>query len=254
MNIKGFILIICILFSGHIQVVFGQKDSDLVDIVWLRDGSRLSGTILRWELESGIEFQLATGATMIIPKKQILKVFQQMPLYSSEAQPEQQSVPHREYAFRERGWYHSCSGFINAFGLGGAGFHYSTGFRFKRTLSAGLGIGYESNDLSNYRDIVPLFAEVRGFLLPKRITPYYALKAGHGFAILNTTYGDIDAKGGIHLAAELGVRFGGRHVHYFAGAEYKIQDASYQSQWWWEGSSTDHISYRRLELRTGILF
>ena len=47
-----------------------------MDIVWLKDGSKLTGIIIKWELEKGMEFKLLTGAEIIIPKKDIHRVMQ----------------------------------------------------------------------------------------------------------------------------------------------------------------------------------
>lgn len=58
------------------------------------------------------------------------------------------------------------------------------------------------------------------------------------------------------MSPEVGVRFGGKWVNYYLGVEYKIQNATWTSTYDWDGngSVTDVISYRRLELRTGLLF
>jgi hypothetical protein len=104
---------------------------------------------------------------------------------------------------------------------------------------------------------MPLYVEARGYFLPKKISPYYALKIGYGFALKNIPNGEIDAKGGFHFSPELGVRFGGKSVNYYLGLEYKLQNVTYTTTFFpWEGQGvyTDVISYRRFEMRTGILF
>lgn len=59
------------------QAVDSTKASDkIVDVVWLKDGSKLSGYILKWELARGMEFKLITGAEVILPKDQITRVYQ----------------------------------------------------------------------------------------------------------------------------------------------------------------------------------
>jgi hypothetical protein len=104
---------------------------------------------------------------------------------------------------------------------------------------------------------VPLYIEARGYFLPKKITPYYALKTGYGFTLKNVPNGEIDSKGGFYFSPEIGVRFGGKSVNYYLGLEYKLQNASFTTTFSpWEGSGiyTDKLSYRRIEMRTGILF
>jgi hypothetical protein len=228
----------------------------VVDIVWLKDGSRLSGTILKWELARGMVLKLVTGAEVNIPKEQIAKVTQDVP-YASYT-PGYSGYDMREpktYKFREEGLYNNFSFFLNFSENGGAGVHYSVGHRFSRMISVGMGIGYETNDFFYTRTIVPLYLEARGFFVPQRISPYYALKIGYGFALRNDLSGTIDASGGLHFCPELGVRFGGKHVNYYLGLEYKIQNATFTNfDTWGGGQFTDVISYRRTELRMGLLF
>jgi hypothetical protein len=242
--------------------LFGQSvDSNIVDIVWLKDGSKLTGTILKWELQHGMEFKLVTGAVMEIPKEEIRRVSQDIPLNGRNVrEPIQEIREPKVYDFKEKGWYQNTSGFINTSFNGGAGIHHVMGYRFNRMLGIGLGTGVETHDFSSVRNIIPIYAEARGFLLPKKITPYYALKIGYGIALKERQFfdegGSESAKGGFHFSPELGVRFGAGDVSYYLGLEYKIQNASYRHQDFFGGGAvfTDKISYRRIEIRTGLLF
>jgi hypothetical protein len=249
------LLIIILVCSG---AAMAQEDSDapgMVDVVWLKDGSKLSGTIITWNLQEGMEFQLLTGAMIIIPKSDIQKVMQDTPFKALESRERFIREP-KPYSFREQGWYHNTSGFLNLSSSGGAGVSHVMGYRISRMLGIGVGAGIESNDFNRVRNIIPVFAEARGFFLPKKITPYYALKLGYGIALRDQLSGTIEAQGGIHVSPELGMRFGGSDVSYFAGLEYKIQNATFVSNDFWSGGvrATDKISYRRIELRTGLLF
>jgi hypothetical protein len=240
------------------QTVDSTKTADkIVDVVWLKDGSKLSGYILKWELARGMEFKLITGAEVILPKDQITRVYQDLP-FASQLQTDQSPYVRkdRSYRFREEGIYNTFSCFLNFSSFGGAGVHYSIGYRFSRMLGVGIGIGIESNDFNNSRGIVPLYAEARGFFVPKKISPYYAFKIGYGFAQKAELAGTIDAKGGFMVSPELGVRFGGRAVNYYMGFQYKIQNAQYTNTIGWDGQGTytDVVSYRRVDFRAGLLF
>jgi len=257
MNLKT---CICLLFFafGFVLNLKAQADSTshpvMVDVVWLRGGSRLTGTILKWELARGMELKLATGAVMIIPRNEIDKVYQDVMLnstYLSNFPVVHESHP---YAFNEHGLYQSFSLFLNFSDPGGAGLQYTIGHRFNRMLGVGGGIGIETNDFFNERSQVPLFVEARGFFLPEKITPYYAVKLGYGFAIKHNTIEVLDSKGGLYFSPEIGVRFGSRKVNYYLGMEYKILQAKYVNAYGWEGTTTDKITYRRLEMRTGLIF
>lgn len=246
-----------LLVADFILAQDSIPNNTIVDIVWLKDGSKLSGTIQRWDLARGMELKLVTGAVVNIPKEEITRVYQ-----DTQFKPNTESDPglyvHRErpYAFREEGLYNTLSVFLDFSDNGGAGIHYSMGHKFNRMLGVGIGTGYESHDFNYTRNIVPLYAEARGYFLPQKITPYYALKMGYGFALTSPENGTLDAKGGFRFSPEMGVRFGGRAVSYYMGLEYILQNATFTNNDWWgsQGVFTDVISYRRVDLRMGLVF
>jgi hypothetical protein len=237
-------------------------DTSIVDVVWLRDGSKLRGTILKWDLPRGMEFKLLTGAEILIPKADIKRVEQDVPFMKTPVATRYERKPpvKTEYAFKEKGWYNNSSGFINFSYSGGAGVHHAIGYRFDRMLGIGLGMGVELHDFNSTRKFIPIYAEARGFFFPKKVTPYYALKMGYGIGLKGYAEWEvseqIEARGGFHFSPELGMRFGGGDVSYYAGVEYKIQNAvfKYRDFFGNGGINTDKISYRRVELRTGLLF
>jgi hypothetical protein len=254
------ILVVVILMSlaraiGQAPVI--APDS-IVDVVELRDGSRLVGRIERWTYDRGLEIVLITGAKVSIPKHDIRNVTQQTALsdqmaifqtygYGMKAKP--------AYAFREKGLYQSVSFFLNTSASGGAGLHYSIGHRFNRWIGVGLGFGYESNDLTQSRQLIPLYAEARGFLLARRITPYYGFKMGYAFALTDEEWGLTSAKGGFGFSPELGIRFGARAVNVYAGVEYKWQRASWTHETFGtDWTYTDEVTYKRINFRAGLLF
>jgi len=255
-TLRYIIFLVLLISANLLNAQDSVSTKPVVDVVWLKDGSKLSGTILKWELARGMEFKLITGAELLIPKEEIAKVYQDIPFSAQVMQvPDFYPRGPRPYAFREEGVYQTFSAFLNFSDPGGAGVHYSIGHRFNRLLGVGIGAGFESNDFFYTRNIVPVYAEARGFLLPQRISPYYALKLGYGFALEDPINGTLDAKGGIHFCPEFGVRFGGRTVNYYLGFEYKIQNATFRNTDWWNGGEfTDKVSYRRFELRTGLVF
>jgi hypothetical protein len=254
LNMKSLLICIFLLAAG---IMVGQEESakttPTVDIIWLKDGSKLKGTILQWDLERGMEFKLITGATIYINKADIDRVIQEEPAETRNERVRYFNEP-KPYSFREEGWYHNSSGFFNISINGGAGIHHVMGWRFNRMFGIGLGTGIETHDFNWVRNIIPIYAEARGFFLPKKITPYYALKLGYGIALNDRANGTVNARGGIHFSPELGVRFGGGDVSYYLGLEYKLQNASFTNEWWGGGASTDRVSYRRIEMRTGLLF
>ncbi len=253
---KYYLIVFSVFLSFQAYSQLESDEQKIFDVVWLKDGSKLSGTILKWELDRGMEFQLLTGAIINIPKSDIRRVIQDTPFGAMDRELRYSYVREpKPYAFREIGWYHNSSAFLNVSFMGGAGIHHVMGYRFNRKLGIGLGIGIETHDFNRVRNFVPIYAEARGFLWSKKITPYYALKVGYGIALRDRLSGTSEAKGGFHFSPEFGVRFGGgSDVSYYLGMEYKIQNATFTDEWFGGGTSTDKISYRRMELRTGLLF
>jgi len=203
------------------------------------------------------ELKLLTGAEISIAKKDIHRVMQDIPLGEGNDKVTHTYVRQPKiYDFKEKGWYHNTSVFINFSFNSGAGIHHAMGYRFNRLLGVGIGSGIETHDFNSVRNIIPIYAEARGFLLPLRITPYYALKIGYGIALKDETRFTTRANGGFHFSPEVGVRFGAGDVSYYLGIEYKLQKASFVSENFFGGGGTftDNISYRRFELRTGLLF
>lgn len=249
--------LICIVWSLALQAQDSLKQEPIVDVVLLKDGSRLTGTIVRWDLARGMEFKLATGAVINIPKEEITRVYQDTQFTPNvERDPGLYMTRPRPYAFKEEGLYNTFSVFLDFSTNGGAGLHYSVGHKFNKLLGVGIGTGFESHDFNYTRNIVPLYAEARGYFLSQKITPYYAVKMGYGFALESPENGTLDAKGGFRFSPEMGIRFGGRSVNYYMGLEYILQNATFTNTDWWgsQGEFTDVISYRRMELRMGLVF
>lgn len=247
--------------------LLAQTDTTLIsDVIRLRDGSQLKGKITRWDFDRGLELKLLTGSEVVIPKKEIRKVKTEVVVKpvipASDFYPRKPIGP-KPYQFRENGLYHNASAFIHTSSRAvGAGISYAAGYRFNKYLGLGGGIGFETNEFGEGRNIIPIFAEVRGFLLSKKISPYYAIKAGYGAALRNEEFSLIGVEGGLYLSPEIGVRFGGGSaVSYFVGLEYKLLNATYTYTWApWSGrwfppeGYVDNVHYRRIEIRTGLLF
>lgn len=249
--------VLSIAWTFALQAQDSLVQQPIIDVVLLKDGSRLSGTIVRWDLARGMEFKLATGAVVNIPKEEISRVYQDTQFTPNvESDPGLYMRRDRPYAFREEGLYNTFSVFLDFSTNGGAGIHYSVGHKFNKLLGVGIGTGFESHDFNYTRNIVPLYAEARGYFLSQKISPYYAFKMGYGFALTSPENGTLDAKGGFRLSPEMGIRFGGRSVNYYMGLEYILQNATFTNTDWWgsQGEFTDVISYRRMELRMGLVF
>lgn len=216
------------------------------------DGSVLKCSVLEWTQEY-VRLRLSDGQEITIDSDEVLKIVAlDKPIEA--VTPEKQKVS-RPYSFREKGIYHVTTTAFSAGPNAGAGINHAVGYRFSRLLGIGGGLGVESYDLGSGSQIIPFFAEARGFFSAQGISPYYAVRTGYGVALKNEAGNIVNAKGGMLFSGELGYRFGGaRAVNFFFGMGVHFQKATYQYEWPWEVSVTDEVKHRRTELKFGIIF
>jgi hypothetical protein len=139
---------------------------------------------------------------------------------------------------------------------GGLSATYSAGHRFSRWLGVGAGTGITGINLGWGQNIIPLFVEARGFLLKKKVTPYYAVRFGYGFALTNFGYDITEATGGYLFNPEVGVRFGGgRTVSFYTGVGLHIQKATFTTESSFRQEIfVENYKYKRLEFKFGLTF
>jgi len=224
------------------------------DVLYLRDGSQLRGQIQATK-DSGsvLVFRTWNGVEMDVPRTEITKILQKCNNRTAKT-----------YHFKETDWYHhSRMGLLigqtyyreNRTGLQ---IQHSSGWMFSRLLGVGLGAGIDVFDgQGNIPATYPIFAEVRGFLFPQRITPFYALGGGWGFSKKNnadnSAWGWSETwKGGWMAQAAVGYRIGN---NFTVQAGFRLQHArrEWSSNWWGIESRTDRILHRRLMLGVGLL-
>lgn len=223
------------------------------DVLHLHKGSVLRGQIVATQNEGKtLLFRTWGGAEMEIARQEVLYIRQRC--HDGRAP--------RSYTFREHGWYHHTrlGGLIGQTYYDGVrtGFQlqHSSGWMFSRFVGVGLGTGVEFFDgRGNEPAVYPVFAEVRGYLLPQRITPFYALAAGWGFSGKKgtSTWGETETwKGGWAAQATIGYRIG----NYFTiqtGLRLQHRAREWSSPWWNPDTNTDRLLYKRIMLGVGIL-
>lgn len=231
--------------------VRAQTDSEVVHThtLYRVDGSVLKGELQEWTTDY-VSIKLFSGVTIRVETDAVRKVISR-----SNGNSTQGSGFERPYRFKAQGVYNVTTVGISAGPYFAAGATHAIGHRFSRLFSVGGGAGIESFDMGSGNEIVPVFAEVRGFLLERNFSPYYAVRLGHGFALRNTETNVEAAKGGTMMHAELGYRFGAtRQVNFLLGLGIHLQKAEYTYTLPWESAFTDRITYRRTELRFGVIF
>jgi hypothetical protein len=183
-----------------------------------------------------------------IPDSAIRKVRQQWVGQRRIAKP---------YSFKEEGFYQTLEvGLLVNASNGGLSATYSAGHRFSRWLGVGGGVGISGFDFEQGTNVIPLFVEVRGFATQKKVSPYYALRIGYGFALKNAANDISETKGGYLFNPQLGIRFGGGSaVSFYTGIGLHIQRATYTiSRTFNEEVVVNRYLFKRLELKFGITF
>lgn len=120
------------------------------------------------------------------------------------------------YSFNEKGFYCALNPVLNLSGENGLqvtpGAELVLGHRFSRML--GVGVGISVNRFTwrvSPNAIAGIFAEARGYFLPKKVSPYYRVKVGYGNSLSrenNLGFTDFNSsKGGLLAGGGIGLRF-----------------------------------------------
>ncbi len=246
-----------LLFFGQPCRLLAQESAPCRDVLILKNRSRLEGQIEAFRLDDTLVFRLWSGQSLVVPPKHIKRIIQRC----QDGKARDFSKP---YNFKARGWYH----FTRAQALTGQTYYgensvgyalqHSSGYKFSRLIGVGLGAGIESiaNDLELDVPSYPIFGEIRGYLLPRRITPFYAVGGGYAFAGKSSaqrwSYTDT-WHGGWMAQAELGYRLGNHFIMY-GGVRLQRKSRDWESTWNPEQDfGTDRILNKRLMLGVGIL-
>lgn len=254
------IIIFACLFFPNIN--FAQdvpSDIQYIDIVHLKDGSEFRGKIIEYKHGEYLKMEILGGQIVEFPAKQIKKTVQQ-PYGDSAYVPK--VVKTREYRFRESGIYNETSvqfpNGLNSWStwISGIGVHHVVGYQYNRWIGGGIGLGFETFYPGYGEVIVPLYAEARGYLMKKNVTPFYSVSLGYGFApnIDVSEVNRIGGRGGLLFNPNLGYRFGASDGSNFTlSLGYRLQKASFTEENW-EGTFKRNYTYNRVNLKLGLLF
>ena len=246
-----------LLALGQPLFLSAQKTDSCSDALHLRDGSRFLGQFTEITAGDTVVFQLRNGNILTVPHGKVRRIVQRC---KDNSPPARLTKP---YTFKTRGWYHHTRMALlpgqSFYGLNrlGVQLQHSSGFMFNRLTGAGIGSGIEffdpnGNDAINY----PLFAEIRGYLLAKQITPYYSVAGGWALAGRSTNVDNWNTnnwKGGWMAQADLGYRIGNHlTVHFGVRLQRKVRE--WTSIWGPDnGQGTDRILHKRFVIGLGLL-
>ncbi len=229
-----------------------QNPGDCTDIVHLKGGSVLKGTIVEQTPEGNIVIATWNGVNMTFPMDRVRKIVQKC--------KEEKGLP-KPYDFKEKGLYNATRMGILAGqtylgeNTGGFTLYHSVGWMFRRWLGAGIGGGVEMFNTDGPEPATyPIFGEIRGYFQQKNVTPFYMVGGGWAFAGKNSNdqWGNIDSwEGGWTTKMQLGYRLG-NHFTLYGGLCFQKKVRNWDSVWGGERGQ-DRILHKRLELGIGLI-
>lgn len=255
-----FYTLCCFFF---LSLFVSAQETQSRNIIYLKDGSCLKGTVLNKTEAGDLHLQLFNGSELFLENDLISQV---------KTETRKQNYLQSGFSQASRGLYYGIHlNFLGAKGARqewepearryGAGAHIVGGYRFNRFIGVGLGLGFDG-----YGDyFVPLMLDLRGIALKKRISPVYAFQAGYGFPAggepdANGEFVTVEREGGMMIYPSVGVRFETRRNVAFifdVGAKLQNMTKSRQYNWqWWVDPNIyiDDIWYRSLAFRFGWEF
>lgn len=141
---------------------------------------------------------------------------------------------------------------------GGVGMRYSMGYKFNKRLQVGAGAGFEFYDFYTPTAFVPVFAEIRGEIMPWKIAPIYSIEVGYGF-LMPTRFNRWDNKpSGAYFRPSIGWKFKkGESFATSISVGYLLQHAKYlDDNSWRDYTSINEITrnLQRYSIQFGFEF
>ncbi len=238
-------------FQSNGQQVEELTKNEKRAIVYLKGGTQLEVSILEWDLEKGIKATTLWGQEIFFPNDRIRKVKS----YSDD-------VKWNPYKFRKKGVYYALSaGLITSNhgqrlnGTNGYTFSFSSGYRFHRLFSIGLGTGIDQYAYKSGERIHPIFVDLRSFLFARNTTLFVNIQAGYSLAFNNENKSIVDSQGGFMFYPNIGLSFGGSETKYSFDVGYKFQKSNwtYASQWDVRNQTEYRMNYQRFVMRFGFV-
>ena len=248
-NYINYILVFGLLCAfANVNEVHGQDATDNRVIVFLDNGSKFEAKLLDWNQELETMTFEAFGNEVVFPSKEIKKIVH-LGAIETEA-----------YTFKETGpYFHARMNLITGnpgnreYQEPGIGLSFSAGKRFNRFASVGVGIGFDEFIVGTSENILSTFGEFSGYLFENNQSISYNVAAGYGFAFKDEDARLTSATGGWMVHPALGLRLGKKKLKWTFDVGYKFQKANWVYENW--GTISDQrILYRRLTLRTGVMF
>lgn len=158
---------IIIVFALIIGLFLSVSANELQEVLYLKNGSIIKGTIIEQVPEETVKIQTYDGSLFVYPMSDVLKI-------TKEKNNRVEDVNDKKIKSGPKLIADFGGVFLDDYGRIEVSATYGYQFNSYLYLGGGLGLGYEfTNDL-----VLPLFVELRYTPLKKKITPYIDVKYG----------------------------------------------------------------------------
>ncbi|QQR85714.1 MAG: hypothetical protein IPJ76_14030 [Flavobacteriales bacterium] len=188
-----------------------SAQSTLEDVVYLKNGSVIHGTIVEQVPNVSIKIKTADGNLFVFRIEEVEKITKEEKVGANA--PKERGVRHARGGFgpeemKQRG-YSATAELVTAIGYNdfpdksSFGMQVINGYQVNPYFNAGVGVGL--NQHFSGAAFMPVFLDLRGTFLRQRVSPFVGLAGGWAVA-LNVNDAEPD-EGGLYLNPAFGVRF-----------------------------------------------
>jgi hypothetical protein len=249
-------ILILLIISLLQTVTFSQEatPTKIKDIVYLKDGSTLRGTITEQVANQYIKIGIAGGTVVEINMNEVKRIKADKGNYVFNADGS---------SSKEKGFYcgYNVQTMLGQAGEGefeqrlifGAGIQYSLGHQINKYAAIGGGVGLQLYD----KVFGEAFIQARGFFPLGKFTPTLAIDAGYGVPLVLSGINNIatQQKGGLSMRPSIGMRIATRNrADILLDAGYQFQHFSSKSNWGWGSTDEFDVWYKRMSFRIGWIF
>lgn len=254
-------LVVVLILMANISLLSAQ--TGLQDIVYLKDGSILRGTIIAQYPDSIVKIEIAGGSVFAVGMKQLDHIEYKV----RAVKPEIPVTSDTPAIRKQKGYFNvTAMGVLPGSNLN-YGYYYGPstsvgftvqsihGYRFNPHFLTGAGLAI---DFIQY-PMGQLFADGRWEILSRKTTPFIFVDAGYGIPLAGESSDpsvQITYKGGVTAGAGAGMRVNFRNEGAFImEVGYKMIKRSEEYDYdVWGTDKTTKYTYNRLAIRVGLAF
>jgi hypothetical protein len=210
------LLLLVFIFVCH----FSNGQNNMGDVVYLKNGSVIKGTIIEQVPNESIKLETRSGDIFVFKTDEIEKMVKEN-LQQANAKKTPQTTSTSNSGFFqlvESNWGLGVLQVKNQtttskYEVLSFGFRSVNGYQFNEHLTLGLGVGIDVNNNVN----LPITFDVRATLLKGKISPVFTTNIGYAIGLFKT-------QGGLVLNPQIGIKNNiSNNMAYFFNFGYKFQ-------------------------------